>query len=143
MSFSINQAILVGNCARNPELRYTPNKVAVLNFSIATNRSVKNEQAEGGYEDVATFHNVIVFGKIAEWLSKNLIQGQAVTVYGRIDNSSYEKDGVTKYSSKIIAEDVIPHRSKKATAGASTPQQEPDLTDDWTPPEEEGEPTPF
>lgn len=148
MSFSINRAIITGNCTKQPELRFTPSGTAVLNFSVATNRSVKDEQADGGYRDVATFHNITVFGKICDWLSKNLAKGQAVTVTGRIENSTYEKEGKTFYSSKIIADDVIPHRSPKTTSGAPTQHQEeqnqPDPTDSWgDPTPDDGEETPF
>lgn len=108
MAFSINKAYLVGNVTKDPELKYTPNNNAVCTFNLATNRSIK----KGDYwEDVATFHRVVVWGKIAEYINNNVVKGDPVVVEGRIENRSFEdKDGVTKYISEIIADNVIPYK---------------------------------
>lgn len=115
MAFNLNQVTLVGNCTRVDELRYTPGNTPVLKFSVATNRSVKDGDK---YKDVATFHNIVVYGKIATWLAENITKGQALTITGRIDNYSYEKDGNRRYGSQVIANDVIPHKSKRADVEA-------------------------
>lgn len=104
MPYSINQALLVGNVARDPELKFTQGGTAVCNFAVATSRGVKkNEQ----WENIATFHNIVVWGKLAEQLGKSLHKGMKVTVLGRIDNRSWEKDGVKKYRTEIVADSVI------------------------------------
>lgn len=111
MAFSVNSAFLVGNVASDPELKFTPNGNHVLNFNMATNRSVKNGEE---WDSVATFHRVIVWGKVAEYLSKTLRKGDQVTVSGRIENRSYtDKNGVDRYISEIVANDVIPPRQPK------------------------------
>lgn len=108
MSFSINKAYLVGNITKDPELKYTPNNNAVCTFNVATNRSIKKGDE---WEDVATFHRVVVWGKIAEYINNNVAKGDPVVVEGRIENRSFEdKDGVTKYISEIIADNVIPFK---------------------------------
>lgn len=110
MAFSINKAYLVGNVTKDPDLKYTPNNNAVCTFNVATNRSIKKGD---DWEDVATFHRVVVWGKIAEYINNNVVKGDPVVVEGRIENRSFEdKDGVTKYISEIIADNVIPFERK-------------------------------
>lgn len=111
MSFYENLAILHGNVASEPELKFTSSGTPVINFSVATNRSIKDEA--GQYKDVATFHRIVVWGKFAEWLGSNLKKGAQVFIKGRIDNRSYDKpDGTKGYVSEIVAESVIPARTK-------------------------------
>lgn len=105
MSFSINIAIVSGNVTRDPELRFTPSGQAVCSFGVATNRSIKKGDQ---WEEVPTFHNIVQWGKPAEFTANNLKKGSKVTVQGRIDNRSYDaKDGTKKYISEIVADSVI------------------------------------
>jgi len=123
MAFSINMAVISGNATRDPELRYTPSGQAVCSFGVATNRSIKkNDQ----WENVPTFHNVVQWGKQAEFTSNNLKKGMKVTVTGRIDNRSYDaKDGTKKYISEIVADSVIFYSDRPSTQPADSPQSEP------------------
>lgn len=105
MSYSINQALLVGNVSKDPEVRFTPSNQAVCNFTVATNRGVKKNDV---WENVPTFHKIVVWGKLAEQLATSLQKGKKVTILGRIENRSYEdKQGVKKYISEIVADSVI------------------------------------
>lgn len=118
MAFSINHVTLLGNVTKDLELKYTPSNTAVVRLSVATNFSRK--QADGTYKDFPTFHNVVVFGKIAEFLSKNINKGSKIYVDGRVDNRSYQaNDGTTKYVSEVIADNVIPMMAPKV-AGQTT-----------------------
>jgi len=118
MAFSINHVTLLGNVTKDLELKYTPSNTAVVRLAVATNFSRK--QTDGTYKDFPTFHNVVVFGKIAEFLAKSIGKGTKIYVDGRIDNRSYQaNDGTTKYVSEVIAENVIPMVAPK-TAGAPT-----------------------
>lgn len=103
--FDLNRATLIGNVVRDPDLKYTAKGTAVLKFSMATNRSMQNE--DGSYKDMPTFHNVVAWSKVAERLAKILSKGKKVYVEGRIDNRSYEKDGQTRYISEVVADNVI------------------------------------
>ena len=106
MPFSINMAIITGNVTRDPELRYTPSGAAVCSFGVATNHSIKKGDQ---WTDVPTFHNIVVWGKQAEYLSNTIKKGTKVSLTGRIDNRQYDaKDGTKKYISEIVAETVIP-----------------------------------
>ena len=116
MSFSINRVTLVGNLARDVELRYTQSGTAVAQTTIVTNESRKKGD---GWEDIPTFHRLVIWGKTAEWVSKMGVKGMKFYVDGRITNSSYEKDGVTHYKSEITVLNAIPMSGAKKTAPAS------------------------
>jgi single-strand DNA-binding protein len=119
MAFSINIAIVTGNVTRDPELRFTPSGQAVCSFGIATNRSIKKGDQ---WEDVATFHNIVQWGKAAEYTASVLKKGMKVSVSGRIDNRSYDaKDGTKKYISEIVADTVIPFTDRHSNSGTEYP----------------------
>lgn len=117
MAFSINKIYLVGNCTGDPELRYTPNGAATCTVNVATNRSTKDK--DGNWSDVATFHRVVVWSKMAEFISKAIKKGDPVVVEGRQENRSYQTDdGQTRYVSEVVADNIIPFaRKPKATGG--------------------------
>ncbi len=107
MSTDINQATVSGRLGRDPELKQSKSGTAVLSFSMAS-----NSWNSATSQEVATWHKVVVFGKSAEGLGKFLAKGAKVFVTGRIDNSTYEKEGVKRTSSKIIAHQVVVASSK-------------------------------
>ncbi len=111
MAFSINLAIITGNVTRDPELKYTPSGSAVCTFGVATNHSIKkNDQ----WTDVPTFHNIVLWGKQAEYIANTVKKGTKVSITGRIDNRQYDaKDGTKKYISEIIADTVIPFTDRR------------------------------
>jgi single-strand DNA-binding protein len=78
----------------------------VLNISLATNERYKN--AQGEWVERTEWHRVKVWGKRAEGLSKILAKGDQLYLEGRISTSKYEKDGVMRYSTEIMAIEVIP-----------------------------------
>lgn len=119
--FAVNMAFLVGNVTQQPEFKYAQSGTPVLRFSVATNESVK--QQDGSYNDVPTYHNIVMFGKIAEATAKNLAKGMKVAIEGKIDNQSYEKDGVKKYYSQVIARKTILMSQNGNTGGTAVVQQ--------------------
>jgi len=111
MAFSINMAVITGNVTRDPELRYTPSGAAVCSFGVATNHSIKREDQ---WTDVPTFHNIVLWGKSAEYISNTVKKGMKVSLTGRIDNRQYDaKDGTKKYISEIVADTVIPFAERR------------------------------
>lgn len=96
---SLNKVFLLGTLGKDPELKET-GTIEICSFSIATNSISKKEKK-------TTWHNVKVFGKSALACSKYLAKGSNVFIEGRIENGSYQaKDGTTKYTSEVIANDV-------------------------------------
>lgn len=124
MAFSINHIVLLGNVTREVELKASKAGKPILKFSLATNHSQKN--ADGTYTDIPTFHNVVVFGKIADWLSKNIHKGSKVYVDGRLTNTEYtDKTGVVKRWVEVFANNCIPMDNRGTVAQpTSNPVQE-------------------
>ena len=139
MAFSINLAIITGNVTRDPELKYTPSGSAVCTFGVATNHSIKKGDQ---WEDKPTFHNIVVWGKIAEYLTNTLKKGMKVTITGRIENRTYDaKDGTKKNISEIVADTVIPFADHKSAPSDTqeksvAPQSTPDVVEDIVIPDE-------
>jgi single-strand DNA-binding protein len=88
MARSINKAILLGNLTRDPVLRYTQSGKPVCDFGIATNRSWTNDKGER--QEVAEFHNIVAWGKLAEIASQYLAKGRKVYIEGRLQTRSYD-----------------------------------------------------
>jgi single-strand DNA-binding protein len=102
---NVNLAIVMGNLTRDPELRYTPNGQPVTSFGVATNRSWKD--ANGDKKDEVEFHEVVVWGKLAELCSQYLTKGRKVHVMGRLQTRSWEgQDGAKRQKTEIVAQDI-------------------------------------
>ena len=100
---SVNRLVLVGRLGRSPEMRYTSEGQALTRFSLATDRPVK-----AGAERETDWHQVVSFGKVAEFAGQYLDRGRLVCVIGRITYRSWEgRDGQTRRMTEIVASDVV------------------------------------
>lgn len=97
--------MLVGNLGADPELRTGASGVSVLKMRLATTEVYFDK--EGAKQERTDWHRVVVFAKRAEALSKILKRGDRVIVEGRLQTSSYEKEGQKHYSTEIIASEVL------------------------------------
>ncbi|MFA6089572.1 MAG: single-stranded DNA-binding protein [Candidatus Woesearchaeota archaeon] len=103
---TLNEVRLIGNLTADPEVRQTPNGQMVANLRIATNRGYKD--ATGQLKEIAEFHNVVVWAKLAEIASKYLSKGRKVYVAGRLQTRSWEgQDGVKRYTTEIVADHLM------------------------------------
>src|ERR1035437_3054517 len=115
---SVNKVILVGNLGRDPEVRYLPNGNAVANVTIATSSKYKNQAGEMVEE--TEWHRVTFFGKLAEIVGQYLKKGRSVYVEGRIKTRKYtDKDGVERYATDIIANEMQMLGSREGMGGPS------------------------
>lgn len=97
----LNNVVLIGRLTKDPELRYTPNNVAVATFSLAVNRRFKNN--EGVHE--ADFINCVMWNKSAENLSNWIKKGNMIAITGRIQTRNYEnQNGQRVYVTEVVAE---------------------------------------
>lgn len=113
---SLNKVQLIGNLTKDPELKYTGTGMAVATFTIATNRSWTTETGEKKEE--ADFTRLVAWNKLAEICGQLLKKGRKVYVEGRLSNRSYQdKDGVTKYISEVVINDMILLDSRGAGEG--------------------------
>jgi len=119
MPEGLNKALLIGNLGADPELRFTQNQRAVLKFRIATTESYATESGER--REITHWHNVVMWGKRAEALSKILVKGTQVYIEGRIESRSYEdKDGVKRTATDINANNLILLGRRDGAGGATS-----------------------
>ena len=105
MARGVNKVILVGNLGADPETRYTPSGTAITSVRIATSESWKDKQT-GEQQERTEWHRVDFFGRLAEIAGEYLKKGRQVYVEGRLRTDEYEKDGVKRYSTKIVADEM-------------------------------------
>lgn len=112
-----NQAIVLGNLTRDPEVRTTPNGKSVASFSVATNRRWTNRETNQPQEEVE-FHNVVAWGKLAEICGQILYKGRKVLIAGRLRTRSWEgQDGVQRRTTEIIADHISATGASRSTGG--------------------------
>lgn len=100
----INKVILVGRLGKNPELKGVGNGQSVCKFSLATTE--KWSGADGKAADRTEWHNIVVWGKTAEFCAQYLGKGRLVYVEGKIGSRSWDKDGTKIYITEITAQSV-------------------------------------
>ena len=99
----MNKVVLMGRLTRDPELRYTPQGLPVLTFSLAVNRNFKNANGE----QEADFIQIVAWRKLAETLAKYLKKGARVCIAGRLQTRSYDgNDGQKRYVTEVVADDA-------------------------------------
>lgn len=102
---NVNKVLLVGRLTRDPEIRTTPSGQTVASISLATNRFWKDKN--GQRQDKTEFHNVILWGRLAEIAGQYLIKGQEAFIEGRLETRKYTaKDGSERRTTEIIGENM-------------------------------------
>lgn len=103
---SVNKVILVGNCGRDPEIRYMPSGGAVANISIATTSKRKDKSSGETVEDTQ-WHRVQFFDRLAEIVGEYVKKGAPLYVEGRLKYGKYtDKDGIERNTVDIIATEM-------------------------------------
>ena len=139
---SFNKIILVGNLGRDPELRYTAQGTPVCSFSMATNERRKDRNGE--MQDHTTWFKVTLWNRQAETASQYLQKGRPVYIEGRLRVEEWtDRDGKPRHTLEVHATDMQfiggGARSDEATheraasATASAPMEQPDMTDEDIP----------
>ncbi|MBI5551433.1 MAG: single-stranded DNA-binding protein [Desulfobacterales bacterium] len=101
----VNKVILLGNLGQDPEIRYMADGTAVTNFSIATSETWKDKQT-GEKKERTEWHRVVAWRQLGELCGKYLAKGRQVYIEGKLQTRSWEKDGVTRYTTEIVASEV-------------------------------------
>ncbi|MCX6793416.1 MAG: single-stranded DNA-binding protein [Candidatus Falkowbacteria bacterium] len=116
---NLNKAMIIGNVTRDPEVRQTSSGASVATFSVATN-FVWNDPS-GSKQERVEFHNIVAWRKLAEICGQYLHKGSKVYVEGRLQTRDWVgKDGVKRFSTEIIAENLI-MLDKAGTNGGQRP----------------------
>ncbi|KKP38253.1 MAG: single-strand binding protein, single-strand DNA-binding protein [Candidatus Peregrinibacteria bacterium GW2011_GWF2_33_10] len=113
-----NTVITIGNLAKDPEVRHTSNGQSVANIVVATNRGWKD--ASGVLQEETEYHQIVLWGKLAEIAAQYFVKGKKVYIEGRLKTRSWEgQDGIKRYTTEIVAEDIMMLGSKPDSAQGS------------------------
>ena len=121
---SVNKVILVGRLGRDPEVRYTPGGSAVANFSLATDETWKDKAGEK--QQKTEWHNIVVWGKLAEICGQYLNKGKLIYIEGRLQTREWDdKDGNKRKTTEVVASDMVMLGSKGEGGGSGQPRESP------------------
>jgi single-strand DNA-binding protein len=131
---SVNKAILIGNLGKDPDFRMTPAGQPVANFSIATTERWNDKS--GQRQERTEWHNIVLWGRLAEIANQFLKKGSSVYVEGRLQTRSWEdKDGNRRYTTEVVGtalqmlgrrgggEGALPAEAGAENAGESAPAE--------------------
>ncbi len=104
MARSVNQVIMMGNLTRDPELRQTPGGQSVVSFSLALNRSYKDQSGE--WQEATDYIDVSAWGPLAERVAQYMAKGRRCLVQGRLQSRSWEQEGQKRTKVEVLANDV-------------------------------------
>lgn len=117
----MNRVILIGRLGKDPELKYTESGTPLCKFSVATDESWKDKSGEK--QTVTTWHDIIVWQKLAEVCGKYLTKGKQVMIEGKIQKRSWEdkETGKKLWATEIVASSMEMLGSKSDGNGSSKP----------------------
>lgn len=122
----LNKAMIIGNLTRDPEVRTTPSGQSVANFSVATNRHWND--AGGNKQSAVEYHNIVVWGKLADICGQYLKKGRKAYFEGRLQTRDWEgQDGAKRTRTEIVVDNLIMLDGGRGaqmpgTVGAARPQ---------------------
>lgn len=101
----INKVILVGNLGQDPEVKFTAGGAAVTTLSIATSESWKDKES-GNEQKKTEWHRVVLWRRLAEIAGEYLKKGSKVYIEGQLQTRKWEQEGLTRYTTEVIARDM-------------------------------------
>lgn len=132
----VNKVILLGNLGKDPVVRRFESGAAVATFSLATSENYKDK--EGNKQTKTEWHNIVLWNwrGLADVAEKFLKKGDKVYIEGKITSRSYEQEGVTKYLTEIVGENMTLLSPKPTTGGSynAPPPEEPPYREKTTTP---------
>lgn len=100
----INKVLLIGRLGQDPEVRHLENGSVVAQCSLATSEKFKDKSGE--QKEITEWHRLVVWNKLAEVVEKYLKKGSQLYVEGKLATRSWDKDGVTQYTTEIIVNNL-------------------------------------
>lgn len=138
MSNGVNTVHLIGNIGQDPETKRLPSGEAVTNISLATSETWR-DKSNGEKKERVEWHRVVFFNKLAEIAGQYLRKGSQVYVEGSLRTRSWEKDGVKRYATEVVAREMKmlggrqdgeqPRASGQGAVGAAAPGPFDDFDD--------------
>ena len=118
----VNKAIIVGRLGKEPEVRHLENGASVANFPVATSEVYKDRNS-GERKEQTEWHNVVLWRGLADVAEKYLKKGDMVYIEGKLRTRSWEKDGITRYTTEIVGDNMTMLGSAGGGGGSSPSQQ--------------------
>ena len=137
---SLNKVMLIGNLGKDPEVRFTASGQAVASFSLATSEKFKGKSGE--WEERTEWHNITLWGKLAEISGEYLTKGKTIYVEGRLQTRKWQdKSGNDRYTTEIVGEkmQMLSPKGERSGGDSSAPKsggsnyEEPPFQDDDIP----------
>ena len=121
----MNKVQLIGRLTKDPEVKYTQNQIANLQFSIAVDRKFKNAQGQRETD----FISCVAWRQTAEFIGKYFKKGSKIAVCGAIQTRKYDQNGVTHYVTEVVIDEAEFVESKQPTQAsqAATAPIAPDI----------------
>jgi len=111
---NLNRVEIIGNCGKEPEMRFTPNGKPTTSFSVAVN-------SKFGETETTEWFNIVTWDKLAETCNQYLTKGKQVFVEGRLQTRSWEgNDGQKHYKTEVVANKVLflgQHKQEETPSG--------------------------
>ena len=101
----VNKSIILGRLGKIPEVRTMDNGTKVASFSVAVSESYKDKQ--GNRVESTEWINIVLWRGLAEVAEKYLKKGDLVYIEGKLKTRSWEKDGVTKYTTEVVGDNMV------------------------------------
>ena len=115
---SLNKVMLIGNLGKDPEVRFTASGQAVASFSLATSEKFKGKSGE--WEERTEWHNITLWGKLAEIAGEYLSKGKTIYVEGRLQTRKWQdKSGNDRYTTDIVGDKMQMLSAKGERSGGS------------------------
>lgn len=120
----VNKVILVGRLGKDPEVRHLENGVGVANFPMATSE-VYRDRVTGERREQTEWHNIVLWRGLADVAEKYLKKGDMVYIEGKLRTRSWEKEGVTRYTTEIVGDNMtmLSGRSGEGEQQTTQPSQ--------------------
>jgi single-strand DNA-binding protein len=121
----VNKVILVGRVGKEPEVRNLENGASVANFSLATSETYK-DKTTGEKKEITDWHNIVLWRGLAEITQKYVHKGDMLYIEGKMRTRSWEKDGITRYTTEVIGDNMtmLTPKGGGGSSGSSEYSQE-------------------
>ncbi|MBK9711708.1 MAG: single-stranded DNA-binding protein [Kouleothrix sp.] len=132
MAKDLNKVMLTGHLGADPEMRYTPQGSAVTTFRVASGRTWKS--SDGTQHDDTEWFRIVAWDKLGEICNQYLTKGTRVYVEGRLQTRKWQdQNGLDRYSTEVIANDMIILSSKQDRASAPAPEYDAPVDEEPAP----------
>ena len=120
---NLNKVFILGNLTRDPEQRTLPSGTLISSFGVATNRVWKNKTGEK--QEEVQFHNIVLFGRLAEIANQYLTKGSSVLIEGRIQNRTWDaQDGTKRNKTEIVGDSMQMGPRRQGSGQDPAPQSQ-------------------